>query len=272
MNKYEKIKMIIEKVKKINTFDKINYLIIIIFSALFIVEGIFNFYNDKLSTDQLLSYVLFALGFTCFQDFLGKFNLLHDIKINVDYLKENVRKDNTVHLSTREEIEKEQSLIERLSDAKEVKMLSYANTSFFSPMYLPSIIKSIDEEKTTYKLIGVDPNSKFIENIKKHKMKYNQKSNPMKTSYDEFVNIKEKYGYDDNKITYKTIDVDLPFHLLIVEKKSGEITVKVDIISLDTPDNDRRCISISSFDPSVKGLIAFFLKQWDNAWNMNNNS
>lgn len=263
------MKRIIDKIKELNWSTRINYLFYFVMSLVFIFNGVFNYFMNQATIENLLSYILFAIGLVCFEDFLGRFLFFQDIQKDLNDLKEkdNKRFTNSVCLTTRKDIENRLSLSERLSDATEVKMFSYANSSLFQPIFITEIEEGI-KRGTCFKFVGFDPNSDIIQKIIKYKMLNHTNSNPMKVTCHNYYKFKSDNSYTDEQILYKICDIDFPYGMTIVHKRNGEITVKVDMYSINTPNLNRRCMFLSSLNSSEKELIEFFLKQWDEVWNL----
>lgn len=263
---------IFDRIKKLTWTTRVNYLFYFVMSLVFIINGLINFFTNKATTENLLSYILFAIGITCFEDFLGKFQIFQDIKNDLNDLKENNEKatTNAVCLTTRKDIENRLSLSERLSNAREVKMFSYANSSLFQPIYITEIEEGI-KRGTSFKFVGFDPESDIIDRIIKYKMLNHTNSNPMKVTCHNYHKFKIENGYNDEQLLYKVCDIDFPYGMTIVHKQSGEVTVKVDMYSINTSNLNRRCMFLSSFNPLEKELVDFFLDQWNSVWGLAQN-
>lgn len=244
-------------------------------AIVYIGYGIFSFFNPQLPLEKLVSLVIFVLGFNCFQDIIEEYFLMRNIEDSIDEIKQNSikgRGENIVELTTRSKFEEASPLSERFKDASRICMFSHSNYAIFQPEYISYVIDGI-EKGTRFQFIGFNPDDiEKVNNLKTYKMVQQMDDNPPRTSLLHYVDIKKKNHYSDDEIQFNVCDIDFPFGMTIVYKKSGEITVKVDLYTIKTRHIDRRCIFLSSNNLDHKELISFFIEQWNVAWEVSHKS
>lgn len=78
--------------------------------------------------------------------------------------------------------------------------------------------------------------------------------------YRDYISRKPRFS---TNIEYKITDINLPYSMMIIKKKTGKIIIKIDLYSIKTRDKLRPSFIISSDD--FKN-INFFIEQWIILW------
>ena len=250
--------------------EKAECVFCIVMTVLYVAFGIYSFFQPKMAPEKLLSIIIFMLGFLCFQDVLGKFYSMKNVETSVksisDSLNAEQKTENIVEITTRQEFENNHPLEDRFRDATRICMFSHSNYAMFQPQYISNIVSGI-RNGTSFQFLGFDPEKKdMIRKLKEYKMVSQRDDNPPLTSIQHYLSLKKDYGFTDNQIKFNVCDIDFPFGMTIVYKKSGETTVKVDFYTIKTEHMARRCIFLSSKNSGHSELISFFKSQWEEAW------
>jgi len=233
---------------------------IFVFSSISIVSiilGILNFI-DILDFDvkQILSIVLVVLALLSSSSLAERYGILEKIAKGLRN-----QKNNFVELSNRKRIEDEHTLEKRFDGATDVYLITQCSRTLFQPGNITYIEEAVNRG-TKFKVIVLHPSSEAaIENLNNKMFRY--LGNPMSEGleyYKKFATDNETFA---SHVEYRTTYINITYAMMIVQRKSGDIFVKIDLYTYGTPDKQRRCFIIN---PSDTENINFYLDQWKIAW------
>lgn len=147
-------------------------------------------------------------------------------------------------------------------DAKEIDIISIANTAFLKGQGLDRLRKAT-QSGVSFKIISLDPDDILCEKYISSKI-LSPISMPLHENISGYKEYTRNYPDMTKYVTVKTADYIIPYSMMIVKDRNNSVSsIKVDIYSVNTDIQDRRCFFV---DMNDKKNVDFYLKQWDYLW------
>ncbi|WP_125702369.1 hypothetical protein [Lacticaseibacillus daqingensis] len=238
--------------------EKFNLITLLLTIGLALFTAVFTFTDFgwfSLSNAQSLAAILVILGVMASMQLVEKYGVLQDIKNSIKHLK-----DTNVLLSSRGEVEGKYSLDDRFGKADRVRIAALASVGLWTGTPFNVIKKAVEQEHTRFDFLSVDPQSATVDEVMANKITDDDLT-LMSRPLEQYRRACEKSPEFAAKVTYNVFDINLPYALMIVDKKDGSKLLKIDLYDYLTDDADRRSffVVLDDADP----LYKFYDRQWD---------
>lgn len=233
-----KRKEIIAYFQGANSADRYNLLVFLAVSAVSLFLLIFSSLSGVDST-IIYSLILLTLTSVTISVLLDRVGILKDI--------DGMMKRTSLNegFKPRKEIESEYPIHKMWEDAKSISVVTMGGTAFFIGRLKENLDKALDSG-VCFSLVTIKVDTPTWNEHYYNKME-NKTTENVNACRSICETIEEHYK---GKISYYLTEVNLPYALMLVEKKKAKDSfLKVDLYAIETPDGERPCCIIYQDNP-----------------------